>query len=205
METGFPGAKTTVAFFEWFGDLGMFCGRLIATFFVPPYEVREFVRQFDELGSKSLPLAALAGAATGVVLSLSTRDSLIPIRRISSTSGTPASACFKTVTICSTLNRFCFTATPPSRGTRFCRKLTFKVDQKYRGRSLSGWNIDRVFYNIVGGIPVEKGVVMIVKNGANSFAITIQKEFAKLGIEFKGAIDPNQEDNPIALVVGQKQ
>jgi len=77
METGFPGAKTVVAFFEWFGDLGMFCGRLAAPFFVPPYEVREFGRQFDELGSKSLPLAALAGAATGVVLSLSTRDSLI--------------------------------------------------------------------------------------------------------------------------------
>jgi phospholipid/cholesterol/gamma-HCH transport system permease protein len=77
MEFGFPGVKTGVAFFEWFGDLGIFCGRLIAPFFVPPYEVREFARQFDELGAKSLPLAALAGAATGVVLSLSTRDSLI--------------------------------------------------------------------------------------------------------------------------------
>ena len=77
MEIGFPGTKTTVAFFEWFGDMGIFCGRLIAPFFVPPYEVREFIRQFDELGAKSLPLAALAGAATGVVLSLSTRDSLV--------------------------------------------------------------------------------------------------------------------------------
>jgi phospholipid/cholesterol/gamma-HCH transport system permease protein len=77
MEISFPGTKTVVAFFEWFGDLGMFCGRLTAPFFVPPYEIREFVHQFDELGSKSLPLAALAGAATGVVISLSTRDSLI--------------------------------------------------------------------------------------------------------------------------------
>jgi phospholipid/cholesterol/gamma-HCH transport system permease protein len=34
-------------------------------------------RQLDELGSKSLPLVALAGAATGVVLSLETRDSLV--------------------------------------------------------------------------------------------------------------------------------
>jgi phospholipid/cholesterol/gamma-HCH transport system permease protein len=57
--------------------LGIFCARLIVPFFVPAYEVREFTRQFDELGAKSLPLAALAGAATGVVLSLSTRDSLI--------------------------------------------------------------------------------------------------------------------------------
>jgi phospholipid/cholesterol/gamma-HCH transport system permease protein len=66
-----------VAFFEWFGDLGGFCGRLIWAAFTPPYEIQEFVHQFDELGSKSLPLVALAGAATGVVLTLSTRDSLI--------------------------------------------------------------------------------------------------------------------------------
>src|SRR5579863_5432561 len=66
-----------VKFFEWFGNLGMFCGRLVRSALTPPYEVREFFHQFDELGSKSLPLVALAGAATGVVLSLSTRDSLI--------------------------------------------------------------------------------------------------------------------------------
>jgi phospholipid/cholesterol/gamma-HCH transport system permease protein len=77
METSFPGARTAVAFFEWFGEMGMFCGRLFAPFFAPPYEVREFIHQFDELGAKSLPLAALAGAATGVVLSISTRDSLV--------------------------------------------------------------------------------------------------------------------------------
>ena len=74
----FPSIKNPfVAFFEWFGDLGMFCGRLIWAAFTPPYEIREFTHQFDELGSKSLPLVALAGAATGVVLTLSTRDSLI--------------------------------------------------------------------------------------------------------------------------------
>jgi phospholipid/cholesterol/gamma-HCH transport system permease protein len=69
--------NSLVAFFEWFGDLGMFCGRLIWAGLTPPYEIQEFVHQFDELGSKSLPLVALAGAATGVVLTLSTRDSLI--------------------------------------------------------------------------------------------------------------------------------
>ena len=66
-----------VAFFEWFGDLGMFCGRLIWAAFTPPYEIQEFVHQFDELGAKSLAVVALAGAATGVVLTLSTRDSLV--------------------------------------------------------------------------------------------------------------------------------
>ncbi len=66
-----------VKFFEWFGNLGMFCSRLVRSALTPPYEVREFVHQIDELGSKSLPLVALAGSATGVVLALSTRDSLI--------------------------------------------------------------------------------------------------------------------------------
>lgn len=74
----FPNIKNPlVTFFEWFGDLGMFCGRLIRTAFTPPYEIQEFVHQFDELGSKSLPLVALAGVATGVVMTLSTRDGLI--------------------------------------------------------------------------------------------------------------------------------
>ena len=42
----------------------------------PPFEFRELFRQLDEIGSKSLPLVALAGAATGVVLSLEARYSL---------------------------------------------------------------------------------------------------------------------------------
>ncbi len=72
------GARNLVVkFFEWFGNLSIFCGRVVRAIFVPPYEVREFLHQFDELGSKSLPLVALAGAATGVVLTFSTRDSLI--------------------------------------------------------------------------------------------------------------------------------
>src|SRR5438128_3023140 len=66
-----------VKFFEWFGNLGIFCAQWVRAAFTPPYELREFVHQFDELGSKSLPLVALAGAATGIVVTLSTRDSLI--------------------------------------------------------------------------------------------------------------------------------
>src|SRR2546423_8967894 len=63
--------------FEWFGELGLFCARLIRAAVTPPYEFGELLRQCDAIGSKSLPLVALAGAATGVVLSLQTRDSLI--------------------------------------------------------------------------------------------------------------------------------
>lgn len=65
-----------VSLFEWFGELGIFCGRLIKAAFVPPFESWELVRQMDAIGAKSLPLVALAGAATGVVLSLQGRDSL---------------------------------------------------------------------------------------------------------------------------------
>jgi phospholipid/cholesterol/gamma-HCH transport system permease protein len=69
-------ARTLVLLFEWLGDLGAFCWRLAGATVTPPYEGRELIRQMDEIGSKSLPLVALAGAATGVVISLQTRDSL---------------------------------------------------------------------------------------------------------------------------------
>jgi phospholipid/cholesterol/gamma-HCH transport system permease protein len=63
-------------FLAWFGELAIFCWRLARVAFVPPWEARELIRQMDAIGSKSLPLVALAGAATGVVLSLQTRDTL---------------------------------------------------------------------------------------------------------------------------------
>lgn len=65
-----------ISFFECLGELGLFCQRLARVAFVPPYEGRELIRQLDAIGSKSLPLVALAGAATGVVLSLQTHDTL---------------------------------------------------------------------------------------------------------------------------------
>jgi phospholipid/cholesterol/gamma-HCH transport system permease protein len=61
---------------DWFGGIAEFCTRLVKAAVTPPYEGRELVRQMDEIGAKSLPLVALAGAAIGVVLSLHTRDSL---------------------------------------------------------------------------------------------------------------------------------
>ena len=68
--------SSVIAFFAWFGELGLFCWRLARVAFAPPWEGGELVRQMDAIGSKSLPLVALAGAATGVVLSLQTRDTL---------------------------------------------------------------------------------------------------------------------------------
>jgi len=63
-------------FLEWFGALGEFCVRFVKAAVTPPYEGKELLRQMDEIGAKSLPLVAMAGAAIGVVLSLHTRDSL---------------------------------------------------------------------------------------------------------------------------------
>ena len=63
-------------FFEWFGELGIFTWRVLRAAVTPPFEGGEFLRQLDEVGSKSLPLVALAGAAVGVVLSMESRYSL---------------------------------------------------------------------------------------------------------------------------------
>ncbi len=63
-------------FFEWFGSLGVFAWQVLKAALTPPYEWRELIRQLDEIGSKSLPLVALAGSAIGVVISLEARYSL---------------------------------------------------------------------------------------------------------------------------------
>ncbi len=62
--------------FEWFGSLGIFSWQVLKAAVTPPFEWRELIRQLDEVGSKSLPLVALAGAAIGVVISLEARYSL---------------------------------------------------------------------------------------------------------------------------------
>jgi phospholipid/cholesterol/gamma-HCH transport system permease protein len=63
-------------FFAWFGELGIFFWRVLKAGVTPPYEWRELVRQLDEVGSKSLPLVALAGGAVGIIISLEARYSL---------------------------------------------------------------------------------------------------------------------------------
>ena len=63
-------------FLEWFGDLGLFAWQVTRAAVRRPFEGRELMRQLDEMGSKSLPLVALAGAAMGTVLALESRSSL---------------------------------------------------------------------------------------------------------------------------------
>jgi phospholipid/cholesterol/gamma-HCH transport system permease protein len=81
---GLPGSSIAGAcaglvcgFLEWFGELGLFFWQVARAAVTPPFEAREFIRQLDEVGSKSLPLVLLAGAATGAVLSMETRSSLV--------------------------------------------------------------------------------------------------------------------------------
>jgi phospholipid/cholesterol/gamma-HCH transport system permease protein len=75
-----PAASLTksliIQFLEWFGDLGIFFWRVLRAAVTPPFEIRELFRQLDEVGSKSLPLVAMAGAAPGIVLSMEARFSL---------------------------------------------------------------------------------------------------------------------------------
>ena len=63
-------------FFEWFGSLSIFSWQVLKAAVSPPFEWRELIRQLDEIGAKSFPLVALAGAAIGVVISLEARYSL---------------------------------------------------------------------------------------------------------------------------------
>src|SRR5271157_4815980 len=81
-------------FFEWFGELGLFSWQVLRAAVTPPFEFRELVRQIDEIGSKSLPLVALAGAAIGTILSLETRDSLV---RFCASSLLPAAVVFSII------------------------------------------------------------------------------------------------------------
>jgi phospholipid/cholesterol/gamma-HCH transport system permease protein len=69
-------AGLVIGFFEWFGNLGIFSWQVVRAAVSPPFEWRELIRQLDDIGSKSLPLVALAGAAIGVVLSMDARSTL---------------------------------------------------------------------------------------------------------------------------------
>jgi phospholipid/cholesterol/gamma-HCH transport system permease protein len=79
---------------EWCGDLASFSWKVIRAALTRPLELREIVRQFDEIGAKSLPLVALAGAAVGAVLALESRSSLV---RFGAKSMLPAAIVFSII------------------------------------------------------------------------------------------------------------
>jgi phospholipid/cholesterol/gamma-HCH transport system permease protein len=65
------------SFLEWIGELGVFTAKLARSTFSSPFHFHELLQQMHEVGTRSLPLVVLASAATGVVLSLQTRESLV--------------------------------------------------------------------------------------------------------------------------------
>jgi phospholipid/cholesterol/gamma-HCH transport system permease protein len=87
-------AGLVTSFFEWFGNLGIFTWQVMKAAVTPPFEGRELIRQLDDVGSKSLPLVALAGAAVGVVLSMEVRASMT---RFGATSLLPSAIVFSIV------------------------------------------------------------------------------------------------------------
>ena len=62
---------------EWFGEFGLFTGRVARAALTPPFEFKELLSQLDEIGSRSIFLVMVAGAAIGVVLTLETRNTLL--------------------------------------------------------------------------------------------------------------------------------
>src|SRR3954467_14767594 len=58
------------------GAVSAFALKAAREIFVPPFEIRETLRQIYELGFRSAPLIAVSGLAVGVVLSMHTRASL---------------------------------------------------------------------------------------------------------------------------------
>ncbi len=94
MPDGNASKWVTTEFFEWFGELGIFFWQVMRAAVTPPFEFRELFRQLDEIGSKSLPLVALAGAAIGVVLAL---ESLQSMTRFGAKSLLPAALVFSVV------------------------------------------------------------------------------------------------------------
>lgn len=98
-ETSAPSAADTAigldgGLFEWFGNLGIFSWRVLRAAVTPPFEGGELIRQMDDIGSKSLPLVALAGAAIGAVLSMEVRSSMT---RFGATSLLPSAIVFSVV------------------------------------------------------------------------------------------------------------
>ncbi len=92
--TTVPRAGLVIGFFEWFGSLGIFSWKVLRAAITPPYEWRELIRQLDEVGSQSLPLVALAGAAVGAVLSMEVRSSMT---RFGATSLLPSAVVYSVI------------------------------------------------------------------------------------------------------------
>jgi phospholipid/cholesterol/gamma-HCH transport system permease protein len=69
-------SKNLDEFFADVYDMGQFMTRFFKEVFLPPYEVKEILRQCYMIGVKSLPLISLTGFITGIVFTKQSRPSL---------------------------------------------------------------------------------------------------------------------------------
>ncbi len=58
------------------GDVTLFTARFFKELFMPPFEIKEFIRQCYTIGYKSLPLVGITGFIMGLVLTLQSRPTL---------------------------------------------------------------------------------------------------------------------------------
>jgi phospholipid/cholesterol/gamma-HCH transport system permease protein len=64
-------------FFNEAGDTSRFAGRFFKEVFLPPYEMKEVVKQSYEIGYRSLPLVGLTAFIIGLVITLQSRPTLV--------------------------------------------------------------------------------------------------------------------------------
>ncbi len=76
MAGNYPDDSLTANVLERTGEMAMFVGTFFKRVWRRPYEVREFVNQLDEVGTKSFLLTAVTGMAIGVVLAMQSRGTL---------------------------------------------------------------------------------------------------------------------------------
>jgi len=59
------------------GEISRFAGRFFQEAFLPPYELKEIIKQSYEIGYKTLPLVATTAFIIGMVLTLQSRPTLV--------------------------------------------------------------------------------------------------------------------------------
>ncbi len=68
--------SSVIKFVEEIGGIATFATKVFTHLFQRPFEFREFIRQMDEIGSKSLILVLVTGCSIGIVLSMQSRGTL---------------------------------------------------------------------------------------------------------------------------------
>ncbi len=60
----------TVLFFENVGNFSLFFGRVVVSMFRRPYRFKQFIEQFERIGSQSVGIIALSSLAIGMIFTL---------------------------------------------------------------------------------------------------------------------------------------